>query len=508
MSELREGLPWGDSLGFRVQSSTRTAREPASPAAPRVNAGTRWSRRYRMMLSGTDSVLIVLTVLGSSWLNEAFDAGSMTAVGYMSAAVVVCAVWITLMFCFRTRDPRVVGVGAAEYKRVLHACAAAAGGVAVLLLLLGAQGPQGMSLLTFPAGALVLIGGRWSWRQWLGRQRRFGHYLSRVIVLGCSEDVRYVIRQISRKSGAAYDVVGAVLEDRSTPEAITVGQRPIRVICGADNVPAAVAWAGADAVIVAGNLHHGSSYIRELGWKLEATATELVLASALTNVAGPRIQMRPVEGLPLMHVDLPHFTGGRHVLKRLVDIMASTTALVILAPLLFMLAVIVRLDSPGGALFCQQRVGRKGGTFCMYKFRSMVQTAEDELAQLARLNDGAGPLFKLRNDPRVTRVGIWLRRYSLDELPQFINVLKGDMSLVGPRPPLPSEVAHYQDHVHRRLFIKPGITGLWQVNGRSDLDWEESVRLDLYYVENWSLTGDLMIMWRTLMVMLRPSGAY
>ena len=233
-----------------------------------------------------------------------------------------------------------------------------------------------------------------------------------------------------------------------------------------------------------------------------------MLSSRLTDVAGPRIHFRPVDGLPLIHVETPTFDGGKHILKRSVDIMLSAIALIVLLPLMIAIGVAIKLDSPGPALFRQRRCSRNGRTFQMLKFRSMVQTAEDDLASLLDRNEGAGVLFKMRNDPRVTRVGRKLRRYSLDELPQIWNVLVGDMSIVGPRPPLVTEAACYEGKVRRRLFIKPGMTGLWQISGRSDLSWEESVRLDLYYVENWSLTGDLMIMWRTVKELVNPKGAY
>jgi exopolysaccharide biosynthesis polyprenyl glycosylphosphotransferase len=212
--------------------------------------------------------------------------------------------------------------------------------------------------------------------------------------------------------------------------------------------------------------------------------------------------------LPLVHVELPQYAGGKHVLKRAVDIAVAFSALLVLSPLFLVLALIVKRDSEGPALFRQVRAGRNGVPFHMLKFRSMVGTAETDLDALRELDDGAGPLFKMRNDPRVTKCGSWMRKYSLDELPQLWNVLTGDMSLVGPRPPLPLEVAAYEKFTHRRLLIKPGITGLWQINGRSTLPWEESIRLDLYYVENWSLTGDLVIMWRTFRAVHSPVGAY
>lgn len=195
-------------------------------------------------------------------------------------------------------------------------------------------------------------------------------------------------------------------------------------------------------------------------------------------------------------------------MKRSFDILMSAAALLVLAPIMLIIAIFVRLDSEGPALFRQERVGKDGQTFTMLKFRSMVHNADDDIDRLLEQNDCSGVLFKMRSDPRVTRVGHFLRAHSLDELPQFLNVLRGDMSVVGPRPSLQREVQNYERHVRRRMNIRPGITGLWQVNGRSDLDWEESVRLDLYYVENWTLCTDLSLIWRTVRVLFRPVGAY
>jgi exopolysaccharide biosynthesis polyprenyl glycosylphosphotransferase len=412
------------------------------------------------------------------------------------------------MYMFRTRDSRLIGTGSCEYKKVIHASAATFGGFAVIVVILGITDFRFFLVFALPTGLGCLLVSRWLWRQWLISQRRFGHFLSKVVVVGRRADVHYVTAQLARNAGAAYEVVGAVFEGKGSHSGVPAGGRLVPAIYGLGKVEAFVETTGADAVIVAGHLNKGSSYIRELGWRLERSSTELVLASTLTNVAGPRIRMRPVEGLPLMHVELPQFSGGRHIIKRLLDIMVSLTALIVLSPVFVAIAVLIHLDSPGPVFFTQERAGRQSSVFRMFKFRSMVCTAEADLERLRGANEGNAVLFKLRADPRVTRVGRFLRRHSLDELPQFLNVLRGEMSLVGPRPPLLSEVSAYETHTHRRLFIKPGLTGLWQVSGRSDLDWDESVRLDLYYVENWSVTGDLMIMWRTFKVMLRPTGAY
>jgi len=248
--------------------------------------------------------------------------------------------------------------------------------------------------------------------------------------------------------------------------------------------------------------------LRELAWELERTDTDLCVAPALLDVAGPRTTIRPVAGLPLLHVDHPEFTGTRRLIKAAFDRACAASALLLLSPLFAIVPIIIRCSDGGPAFFRQVRVGQDGRSFMLFKFRTMVPDAEQRKDQLAALNDHDGVLFKMRDDPRITRVGRWLRRWSLDELPQLLNVMVGDMSLVGPRPALPKEAALYADHVRRRLVVKPGITGLWQINGRADLSWDESVRLDLRYVENWSFLLDLQVLWKTWSAVRRGSGAY
>jgi exopolysaccharide biosynthesis polyprenyl glycosylphosphotransferase len=260
------------------------------------------------------------------------------------------------------------------------------------------------------------------------------------------------------------------------------------------------------AVAASGELT--ASRLRRLGWQLEGTEIDLVVTPALADVAGPRIHTQPVAGLPMIHVEAPEFRGGRKVVKALFDRALALTALLLVSPLCLVVALAIKLTSRGPVLFRQARVGRGGREFHVFKFRTMVAGAHAMRDLLADRNENDGLLFKIRNDPRVTRVGRWLRKWSLDELPQLLNVLFGQMSLVGPRPPLPEEVARYDGDVARRLLVKPGITGLWQVSGRSDLSWEDGVRLDLYYVENWSLAADLVILCKTVGAVLGQRGAY
>src|SRR6266700_3917297 len=264
-----------------------------------------------------------------------------------------------------------------------------------------------------------------------------------------------------------------------------------------------------DAVAVTASSGLGPERLRWISWQLEGTKTELIVSPGLIEVAGTRLQVRPVSGLPLLQVEAPRVSGFHRLFKGAIDRLVAGVALLVLSPLLIAITVRIRTTSHGPAFFRQTRVGRDGSTFTILKFRSMYLDAEDRKESLAAYNEANdGLLFKMRDDPRITRVGAVLRRYSLDELPQLVNVLLGSMSLVGPRPPLPSEVAQYGVDVRRRLLVKPGLTGLWQISGRSDLSWTESVRLDLRYVENWSLALDLMILWKTARVVLKPNGAY
>jgi exopolysaccharide biosynthesis polyprenyl glycosylphosphotransferase len=275
-----------------------------------------------------------------------------------------------------------------------------------------------------------------------------------------------------------------------------------------DEIADAVSRSGADAVAVLSCPEIDAAQLRQLAWELEKTDTDLCVAPALLDVAGPRTTVRPTAGLTLLHVDHPQLSGPRQVLKGLFDRFMAAMALLLLSPVLVTVAIAIKLTDKGPALFTQTRVGKDGTPFKIYKFRTMVVDAEARLAELMPANDLDGVLFKLRRDPRITPIGAKLRKYSIDEFPQLINVLKGEMSLVGPRPALPSEAAKYVDHVHRRLVVRPGLTGMWQVNGRSELSWEESVRLDLRYVENWSFALDLQILWKTIAVILKGSGAY
>lgn len=480
-----------------------------SATSPRVSATLfrrqQWERRFRLRLRISDTLVVVATAAITAAVQLAFLAGSPEIV--IRGAVALTIAWSVLLAAMNTRATAVFGAGAAEYRRVANASAVAFGLLAVAGVLLDWDGLRPLLLIALPLGVLSLLYSRWLWRRWLLRRRDEGTHSSRALVVGAAEDIEYVIRTLRDSGDTGYRVVGATLLDGG-PARVLVDGAEYPVVGSRDTVAIAAAELGADTIIVASRPEGQPDFVKHLSWQLEGTAAELVLSSRLTDVAGPRISLRQVEGLPLIQVRIPTYEGERHVLKRALDIVVAAVALIPIAAITPVIALLIKLDSPGPVFFRQERVGRDGRTFRMVKFRSMRVDAEQLLAQLQAQNEGAGLLFKMKDDPRITRVGSVLRKFSLDELPQFWNVLLGDMSVVGPRPPLPREVTAYDGHVVRRLYIKPGITGPWQVGGRSDLTWDESVRLDLRYVENWSVMNDLQIMWRTAKVMVQPAGAY
>ncbi|MGM7679311.1 sugar transferase [Microbacterium sp. A94] len=482
---------------------------PHDAAAPRVSATLerrqQWERRYRLRLNLTDSAVIA-AVAALTALIQLSLIGTATDVILRGAILLVATLYVMLA-ALNTRSAAIIGSGATEYRRVAHAGGLAFGVVAIVGILMEWEGLRPLLVIALPTGMLGLLVARWSWRRWLQRQRLGGAYVSRTLVVGATEDVEYVINSLRTSGENGYFVVGTTLLDRNANH-IVVGETQYTVVGNVTTVAAAAAQLGADTIIVASRPDGDADFVKHLSWQLEGTAAELVLSSRLTDVAGPRISLRQVDGLPLLQVRIPTYEGGVHLLKRALDIAVSALALIAIGTVTPVIALLIKLDAPGPVFFRQERVGRDGRTFRMVKFRSMKTDAEQQLASLKEQNQGAGLLFKMKNDPRVTRVGKVLRKLSLDELPQFWNVLTGDMSVVGPRPPLPSEVTAYDGTVFRRLYIKPGITGLWQVSGRSDLSWDESVRLDLQYVENWSVMNDLQIMFRTAQAMVRPSGAY
>ncbi|MDX2377453.1 sugar transferase [Microbacterium sp. LRZ72] len=500
--------------GFRPIAAPRAAQENLQTiVTPRVQPGLEqrrlWERRYLRRLRITDAAVVILAVACAAVVPVlVWSPGLLAADPWFLARVPLlsAAAWLAILGLTHTRAPSVMGSGATEYKRVVHATGLAFGLLAIAFLIFQWEGLRTQLVFAMPLGLFALLGTRWLWRRWLVTQRRYGHYASRAIVIGSRRDVADVIDRLQKDAVLGYIVVGVATDDDAAP--LMVDGRAYETVATVSTATAVAQELGADTIIVASLPGNDPGYVKRLSWELEGTAAELVLASGLTDIAGPRLSFRPVDGLPLIHVTIPSYEGGQHLLKRALDILVAGLALLVMLPLLPLIALAIRVDSRGPVFFRQTRVGRDGREFSMLKFRSMRETRPGELEALRAQSEAAGPLFKMRDDPRVTRIGRFLRAHSIDELPQFWNVLIGDMSIVGPRPPLPIEVTDYDGTVFRRLYIKPGITGPWQVSGRSDLSWEDSVRLDLRYVENWSVMNDLMLMWRTGKVMIQPKGAY
>lgn len=430
------------------------------------------------------------------------------AVPYGPTALVLIFLWLVSLRLLRCYDHKVIGYGAEEYRRVLAASFRLAATIAILLYLLDIGVSRGFLAISFATGTVALVGVRLVANKWLHRARQRGAgWARRVLAVGDAAHVLELAEQLRRGAYTGYQVVGACIpEGLRAPQPQRLGEVPI--VGSFRSILDAAEWADADTVAVTTSGELTAARLRRLGWQLEGTDIDLVVAPALTDVAGPRIHTQPVAGLPLIHVEAPEFRGGRKVVKELVDRALAAAALVAVAPLCLVIVCLIKIDSRGPVLFRQVRVGRGGREFSVLKFRTMLVGAHAMRDVFADRNETDGLLFKIRNDPRVTRVGRWLRKWSLDELPQLVNVLAGQMSLIGPRPPLPEEVARYDGDVARRLLVKPGITGLWQVSGRSDLSWEDGVRLDLYYVENWSLAADLVILWKTVGAVICQRGAY
>lgn len=504
MSTFPDVSPEASVPGF----AARLSRVPEQRRRPRTAApqdAPRWQRRLSLAVAVGDlmtiavvvSIAVVAGLTGAEAADRARLGTGLIAAGLLALALPARRAW----------DGRVLGQGTAEFVRLGRAVL-----LADLLLALG-----GLSLMVnssrewvfflVPLTGVALLATRYVLRKCLHQQRGRGRGLRPVLAVGSEAAVADLIRRTRRDPYFGWRVTGVC-----TPTGTGVDGEQlvdgVPVLGDLDSVPA-LATAGEHGVVaVCQAPGWGPARLHRLAWQLEGSRTELAVDPGLMEIAGPRMHISPVDGFPLLRLSEPRFSGVARIVKHTADKVLAGTLLLLVAPLFLMIALLVKSYDRGPVFFTQERVGTHGRTFRMVKFRSMVTDAEARLTELARQNDGAGPLFKMRRDPRVTPIGAVLRKYSLDELPQLLNVLTGSMSLVGPRPPLAREVATYADDARRRLLVRPGMTGLWQVSGRSTLTWEESVRLDLRYVENWSVALDFLIIWKTFGAVLRSRGAY
>ncbi|WP_407705771.1 sugar transferase [Streptomyces niveiscabiei] len=481
---------------------------PIAPTRRRLADGTisqpeiDWEQRYRRTVVVSDTVATAFVVAAIGNLFGARDAANwhekwgILAFGtevLVLGALAVGRAWV----------PAVLGQGAEEFRRLGRSLFAATVVLALGGIALTSRNIKLWIFVAIPAIALTTMTARYVLRLWLHRQRKEGRCLRPVLAAGSPATVRDLITR-TRK----FPHIGWRVEAVCTTGADGGQLDGVPVVGRLADVAGHVHRDGYRVVAVTPDPHWSPDRLQRLAWNLEGSDAEMVVAPVLMEVAGPRLHVDAVLGIPLLRVSMPAFTGGRRVVKGIVDRTGAALLLVLLAPLMVCVALLVALDSRGGVFYRQRRTGKDGQEFTMVKFRTMVAGADRAKAALAAFNEGAGPMFKLRRDPRVTRVGTLLRRYSIDELPQLFNVLTGSMSLVGPRPPLPEESAVYGPDIRRRLLVKPGLTGLWQISGRSDLSWEEAVRLDLRYVEDWSLALDTVILWKTLRAVVHGQGAY
>lgn len=477
------------------------------------NALRRWQDHYAQSLRITDSVIVVASIFLAQYVRFGEIANTS---GYSDPvmtlfSVLFAALWLSSLAIFQTRSTRVIGAGIDEYRRIASASFWTFGIIAMVTLLAKVDLARGYLAIALPVGTLGLLTSRSLWRQHIRRERAHGHCQTTVLAIGDRQAVAHLVTELSRNPSDGCVVAGVCISGYGPPcgETLTVGGREVAILGDETHAVAAVQRCGADTVAVTRTEHFGVHGIRELLWQLETMDVDLVVSPGVVDVAEARLTLRLTAGLPLLHVEKPQYEGSQRFEKQIFDACFSLMALIATAPILIAAAIAIKLTSKGPVFYPSERIGIDGKPFTMFKFRTMTEGADRQIADLLALNDSdGGMLFKMREDPRVTPVGRVLRRFSIDELPQFLNVVKGDMSVVGPRPPLRREVENYDGDVKRRLLVKPGVSGLWQVSGRSNLSWEESVRLDLSYVDNWSMAGDLMIIAKTVKAVLTSHGAY
>ena len=485
----------------RHRIALRSSSRPGAAADERTAASViSWTGRYLRQALVIDGA--VALVAGLLALRARLDHHGHVPVAYVALTFALPFAWIACVALARGYEGRFIGTGADEFRRIINAGIALTGAVAILSYATTANVARGYVVVAMPCVVALDSLARYWLRKRLHRVRTQGGCMRRAVAVGHPQDVEALINELRREPHHGLSVVAVCLADTGGSEDSLQG---IPVHGGLADVMPAVRQSDADTVAVLACPEMNGVELRKLAWELEKTDTDLCLAPALLDVSGPRTSIRSAAGLPLLFMDHPDLTGLRQAVKNLFDRLAAFSALLVLTPLFMAIAVMIKLVDGGPVFFRQVRVGKNGRPFYVYKFRTMARNAEQ---QKPLPGEGNGLLFKIKDDPRVTRTGIWLRRFSLDELPQLFNVLAGQMSLVGPRPALPEEAARYGDYVRRRLAVRPGITGLWQVSGRSDLPWEEAVRLDLRYVENWSFALDLQILWKTWSAVTRGDGAY
>ncbi|WP_300681231.1 sugar transferase [Nocardioides sp.] len=449
-------------------------------------------------------VATVAAVIGRAQLDFFHDSADVSSMANDVAPYLGLG-WIAMIFLMGGYRSAVFGEGPDEYKLITRASFYAIALVGVSCFLLKFQLSRGFFVLVALIGTVLLLLGRWGLRRALHAARSRGSLLQRAVIAGGEAQIDDIAAVLRRETWLGYHLVGALAPGGVAGTETASG---IPILGDANSHVDLTSLEGVEVLFFTGGTQRTAADLRRVVWDLERHDIQLVMAPAMTGFSAERVRTRPVGGLPLIHMESPRYEFAGRWLKRSFDVAGSALLILACAPLLALAALQVKLHDRGPVFFRQTRVGKDGAEFGCFKFRTMVVDAEAMVAQLQAEQGVDALLFKMKDDPRITRPGRWLRRFSVDELPQLFNVLFGDMSLVGPRPQVPREVALYDDALRRRLHVRPGMTGLWQVSGRNDLSVEESARLDLYYIDNWSMTQDLTILGRTLGAVLGSRGAY
>lgn len=473
--------------------------------------GRKW--RVRIALIGSDLVAVLGATLLDTYLLVGASPGSVNFpnvdvdVSYWQVSIVVSALWMLTMWNERLYDLERLTWGAGEFARVMRALAL---GVVVFILGTFALKTPGFSrawtLLAFAFAVIFVSGGRLLLRAWLVHERSQGRMHRRTLIIGDNEEAERILLRLLNSPEEGLTPVGCLASARSDELPLDYCSGLVPALGVARDVARIVDQHEIDTVIIAGSAFDHEVVSRIIN-ELRGVDVSIHVSSGLYEVLTSRVLMRDVAGLPLMTVRRVSLSPANLRTKRAFDVVVAGAMMVLGAPLWMLVTCAVKLDSPGPVYYRQRRVGQHGQEFNMLKFRSMIADADAHLGELEKANEATGPLFKMKDDPRITRIGRWMRKFSIDELPQLLNVLRGEMSLVGPRPPLPREVVRYTEHDWRRMEVPPGLTGLWQVSGRSSLTFEEMVRLDLYYIENWSVVFDVSLMLRTVPAVLFARGA-
>ena len=451
-------------------------------------------------------LLVMTAVSAFAWANRDvvdgwWDDAARTGGTAPGLAAWMIGLWALTLLALGAYDTREFAARFDEFRAIVLGTIVSLGLVSFITFLSARAVSRGFVLITFGVGLAALVTVRYADRKLLHWWRNHGGLANRTIAVGTPAAVADIVAVLTREPWTGYRVMGMCTDGDQADSVVPI-------LGSVEDLPRVAVDLDADTVLFAGGSYRSASELRQLGWAIEGLDLDMLVVPALTDIAGPRVHLSHVAGLPLVHVQEPRIAEAKGLAKRIFDLAVSLALVVVLSVPMAITALIIKLQDRGPVLYGQRRIGIDGLPFEMLKFRSMVVGADSIRPELELANEGGEVLFKIREDPRITRFGRFIRRYSIDELPQIFNVIRGDMSLVGPRPPLPEEVEKYAEHVHRRLMVRPGITGLWQVSGRSDLSWEESVRLDLYYVDNWSLTSDFVILLKTVRAVLFGVGAY